>query len=161
MSTIKYMESEGARLKRAREARKLTLRSVAFLTDYSIGTISGVENGHDAPSPRLRSQLIAIYRISESWLKTGVGEMFDKLKEASDSARVKTPEFQRSLSASAHATILQLRRAAKAFKERAECDVMAAKVRAEALEAQALAIEEMADALEEKSKGVLTGLDKA
>jgi len=70
------MDSENARFKQARDAAGVTLEELAASTGYSIGTISGVENGHDAPSKRLRSELIRQLEINESWLTKGSGEMF-------------------------------------------------------------------------------------
>jgi transcriptional regulator with XRE-family HTH domain len=70
------MESEGVRFKAARLSLGLTLQAVAQKIGYSFGTISGVENGHDVPSKRLRSLLVEFLNVNESWLQTGKGEMF-------------------------------------------------------------------------------------
>jgi transcriptional regulator with XRE-family HTH domain len=69
------MDSESQRFKLAREQQRLTLQEVALMTGYSISTISGVENGHDQPSKRLRALLIDRLGLNESWLRTGKGEM--------------------------------------------------------------------------------------
>jgi transcriptional regulator with XRE-family HTH domain len=68
------MESENIRLKDVRFILGLTLKDVASAIGYSIGAISGVENGHDTPSPRLRRSLVEFYRINDEWLRTGKGE---------------------------------------------------------------------------------------
>ena len=69
------MESEGQRFKLAREEFHFTLRDVALMTGYSVSTISGVENGHDRPSKRLRQLLTDRLGINEEWLRTGKGQM--------------------------------------------------------------------------------------
>jgi transcriptional regulator with XRE-family HTH domain len=71
-------ESIFQRLKAAREQAGVTLTQLAERTGYAITTLSGVENEHDQPSKRLLSRWIEALAISESWLKTGQGEMFSR-----------------------------------------------------------------------------------
>ncbi len=72
------MESEGARFKKARKSLGFTLQLLSELTDFSVSTISGVENGQDRPSKRLRALLIEKLDINEPWLRTGKGQMFNE-----------------------------------------------------------------------------------
>lgn len=68
-------DSENTRLKASRLKSGLTLKQLAERIGYSVGTLSGVENGHDTPSGRLRNMLVDALGINEQWLRTGKGEM--------------------------------------------------------------------------------------
>jgi transcriptional regulator with XRE-family HTH domain len=70
------MDSEGTRFKQVRKKLGLTLQDMVLMTGYSMSTISGVENGHNQPSRRLRQLLIDKLDINEGWLRTGRGSMF-------------------------------------------------------------------------------------
>jgi transcriptional regulator with XRE-family HTH domain len=72
------MGSVSPRLRQAREQAGITLVQLAERTGYAVTTLSGVENGHDQPSKRLLWRWIQALAISESWLKTGEGEIFAK-----------------------------------------------------------------------------------
>ena len=71
-----FMDSENTRFKAARLSLGLTLKDVASKISYSVGAISGVENGHDTQACASRTLLIEFMHINESWLRTGKGEMF-------------------------------------------------------------------------------------
>lgn len=75
------MDSENARFKQVRQKLGLTLKDLVLMTGYSASTISGVENGHDRPSRRLRQMLIDRLGVGEHWLATGRGAMFKDSKE--------------------------------------------------------------------------------
>ena len=70
------------------------------MTGYSPSAISGVENGHDSPSNRLRRLLIQRLDINEEWLRTGKGEMFkpvfwdDLKKNTAPASQLYSPEEQ-------------------------------------------------------------------
>jgi len=58
-------KSEGDQFKKARKRLGLTLQDLVAKTGYSLSTISRVENGHDAPSKRLRAALNKHLQLSQ------------------------------------------------------------------------------------------------
>lgn len=80
------MDSEHSRLKHARELKGLTLQQLAAKIGYSVGTISGIENGHDKPSKRLKAVLLSALNLNQDWLATGKGQPFAVRAERPDVA---------------------------------------------------------------------------
>jgi transcriptional regulator with XRE-family HTH domain len=68
-----FSDSKRARLKQARETAGMTLAELSLKSGYAVGTLSSIENGHDAPSNRLLEALINILRINRDWLDSGEG----------------------------------------------------------------------------------------
>lgn len=67
-----------ARLRQARKQMKLKQREVAERLNVSEAAYSAWERGRD-PIPDVRAyQFCKEYNISERWLRTGVGEMFER-----------------------------------------------------------------------------------
>lgn len=67
-----------ARLRQARKQMKLKQREVAERLNVSEAAYSTWERGRD-PIPDVRAyQFCKEYNISERWLRTGVGEMFER-----------------------------------------------------------------------------------
>jgi transcriptional regulator with XRE-family HTH domain len=120
------MESENSRLKRARELKGLTLQQLAAKIGYSVGTISGIENGHDKPSKRLRVVLLSSLSLNEEWLASGRGKPFEVRALRPDDASTKAPPTAsevegmfRQLSPSTQHSVMQT-----VFKQSLrECDV--------------------------------------
>lgn len=66
------------RLKEARKLRKLTLKEVADLISVSESAVSNFERGRNNPSGPTLTLFCQKLQISESWLRTGEGEMEEK-----------------------------------------------------------------------------------
>jgi len=66
------------RLRTARKEAGLTLEELADGTGFAMTTFSSVENGHDAPSPRLLGAWIRRLRLNEEWLVAGTGRKFQR-----------------------------------------------------------------------------------
>lgn len=71
----------GARLKLAREARKMTQQELADAVDWDQGAIGNVER-RDSKSCRYTSALAAALNVDLEWLSTGNGEMQKSGNEA-------------------------------------------------------------------------------
>jgi transcriptional regulator with XRE-family HTH domain len=65
-----------ARLKQARQELGVTLEELAEGTGFALTTFSSVENGHDAPSPRLLEAWLRRLRVNETWVRDGTGKRF-------------------------------------------------------------------------------------
>lgn len=75
------------RLKEIRERLGKTLREVEQDTGIDDSLYSCMEKGTRRIKDRTIRVLNAIYGISESWLRFGEGEMFEKVEEISDRKR--------------------------------------------------------------------------
>lgn len=71
----------GARLKKLRKALKLTQESFASALGIDRGHIGNIENNTRQPSESLIKHICLRYGVSESWLKTGEGEMLTSPRE--------------------------------------------------------------------------------
>lgn len=67
-----------SRLKEARKKRGLTLREVADQIGISESAVSNIERGRNKPSGSTLALFCQKLHISESWLRTGEGEMEEK-----------------------------------------------------------------------------------
>ena len=74
----KFSEKMRARLRKARNQEGMTLEELADGTGFAMTTFSSVENGHDAPSPRLLEAWIRRLRLNPQWLAEGKGRIFER-----------------------------------------------------------------------------------
>ncbi len=73
-----FSEKMRARLKSVRKEVGMTLEELADGTGFAMTTFSSVENGHDAPSPRLLAAWMRRLRLNEEWLVDGTGRKFQR-----------------------------------------------------------------------------------
>ena len=73
-----FSEKMRERLRSARKELGMTLEELADGTGFAMTTFSSVENGHDAPSPRLLAAWTRRLRLNEEWLVAGTGRKFQR-----------------------------------------------------------------------------------
>lgn len=66
------------RMKQVRKLKKLTLKEIAELVGVTESTVSKYETGKFLPSDAVIQLFCQKLKISESWLRTGEGEMEEK-----------------------------------------------------------------------------------
>lgn len=66
------------RMKQVRKSKKLTLKEIAELVGVTESTVSKYETGKFLPSDAVIQLFCQKLHISESWLRTGEGEMEEK-----------------------------------------------------------------------------------
>jgi transcriptional regulator with XRE-family HTH domain len=71
-----FSEKMRERLRSARKEAGMTLEELADGTGFAMTTYSSVENGHDAPSPRLLETWIRRLNLNPQWAADGTGRMF-------------------------------------------------------------------------------------
>lgn len=88
-------------IKAVREALKLSQREFGEKLGVSRDVISNIEYGRVKPKELFLRLICQQYGVSENWMKTGEGEMFDstsyeaaKLHEALGIYKTLRPEFQ-------------------------------------------------------------------
>lgn len=69
----------GERVKQLRKAKGLTLEKFGSSLGISAASISGIELGKNGASNSTIKAICAVYGVSEDWLRTGEGEMFEEL----------------------------------------------------------------------------------
>lgn len=69
-STERMIKLDPAKLKNLREARKMTLKDVAFATSMSESRISNYENGIREPSAGTLMVLLDFYRVTQHEVST-------------------------------------------------------------------------------------------
>ena len=87
------------RVKAVRLALNLSQAKFAKSLSMSNGYIAGIELGHNNVNDRIVKLICFTYHVSENWLKTGEGEMFDEKPDrltelASSVFRELKPEYQ-------------------------------------------------------------------
>ena len=70
------------RFKHLRQSLKIKQQDFAKELAISQGHASDIENGRKAVSDRIVELLVLKYNVSESWLRTGEGEMFTPLSRS-------------------------------------------------------------------------------
>lgn len=70
------------RFKHLRQSLKIKQQDFAKELAISQGHASDIENGRKAVSDRIVEILVLKYNVSESWLRTGEGEMFTPLSRS-------------------------------------------------------------------------------
>lgn len=66
------------RIKQVRQELKLSQAKFATAISISNGYIAGIELGNRKVNERIVKLVCSVFHVSESWLKTGKGEMFEK-----------------------------------------------------------------------------------
>lgn len=74
------------RIKEIRSALTLTQQEFADRLSLKRNTIATYEMGKASPSDRTINDICEKYNVNESWLRTGVGEMFNDLPEEDEVA---------------------------------------------------------------------------
>lgn len=87
------------RVKQVRQSLNLSQAKFAQALSISNGYIAGIELGHNHVNDRIVKLICFTYNVSENWLKTGEGEMFDEkpnplLELASSVFKELKPEYQ-------------------------------------------------------------------
>ncbi|GHV81850.1 hypothetical protein AGMMS49991_04080 [Spirochaetia bacterium] len=96
-------ETINQRVRQVRVALDLNQRKFSTLLSLSSGYISGIEAEVRAVNGRLIKLIAAEFGVSEEWLKTGKGEMFNSPKVDEKSAKLVslfndfTPEYKEAL----------------------------------------------------------------
>lgn len=70
------MRTENDRIKEVRRAVNLTLEKFGERIGMKKSSLSQVENGTNSVSNQLRNAVCREFNVSETWLRTGEGEMF-------------------------------------------------------------------------------------
>jgi transcriptional regulator with XRE-family HTH domain len=97
------METMGARLKSARNKKKMTQEVVAKKLGISFGTLSGYERNYRDPDTETLSKLAEMYGVSVSWLVNGKEEklseyetkILNELKNIDESIKLEVLKFIR------------------------------------------------------------------
>ncbi|GHV89431.1 hypothetical protein AGMMS50267_17910 [Spirochaetia bacterium] len=96
-------ETINQRVRQVRVALDLNQRKFSTLLSLSSGYISGIEAEVRVVNGRLIKLIAAEFGVSEEWLKTGKGEMFNSPKVDEKSAKLVslfndfTPEYKEAL----------------------------------------------------------------
>ena len=69
--------TENERVRELRKTLGLTLDQFGSAVCVSNAAISHIESGKNAVSDRMRMMICREFRVSEAWLRTGEGEMFE------------------------------------------------------------------------------------
>lgn len=76
----------GQRIKQIRNYKKITQDDFADIIGLSKNFISLIETGNRTPSDRTISDICRVFNISETWLRTGEGEMLSPISRDSEIA---------------------------------------------------------------------------
>ncbi|GHV82592.1 hypothetical protein AGMMS49991_11500 [Spirochaetia bacterium] len=96
-------ETINQRIRQVRVALELSQRKFSTLLSLSSGYIAGIESESRQPNGRLIKLIVAEFGVSEEWLKTGNGEMFNSPKIDEKSAKLIslfndfTPKYKEAL----------------------------------------------------------------
>lgn len=87
------------RIKQVRKTLGLSQAKFAQAISISNGYIASIELGNRKVNDRIARLICSTYNVNESWLKSGVGEMFNlapdkKTKQAIDVFKELKPDFQ-------------------------------------------------------------------
>lgn len=88
------------RVKQVRQTLNLSQAKFAKALSISNGYIAGIELEHNNVNDRLIKLICFTYNVSENWLKTGEGSMFDETRDhlaeiAIASFRELKPDYQK------------------------------------------------------------------
>ena len=75
------MESISNRIKSLRKVEGLTQKEFANRLLVSQSYLSGLENGNEIPTNKLTKLICLEFGVNESWLISGLGEMYDNVYE--------------------------------------------------------------------------------
>lgn len=78
---------ENSRVKEVRKAKNLTLESFGKMLGVQKSAISKIERGENAVSDQIRLAICREFNVSETWLRTGEGEMFRELSRDEELAK--------------------------------------------------------------------------
>jgi len=75
------------RIKKLRKALDLTQQAFAEKIGCSRNLVANYEIGHRNPSSSVINNICKTFNVSETWLRTGAGEMFEQVNEAAELER--------------------------------------------------------------------------
>lgn len=78
------MENVGIRIKQLRKDLKLTQKQFAAATGYTNIQIHLVESGKVKPSDKFLQKICDVYKVSQEWLLTGVGDREARVDQVDD-----------------------------------------------------------------------------
>ena len=74
-------ESVNERIRALRKKLGLTLDSFGQKIGITMAAVSNIENGRSNPSNQVLLAICREFHVSETWIRTGEGEMMDQLDE--------------------------------------------------------------------------------
>lgn len=83
----------GERIKALREAEALTMRQFASRLAISSGAVSQIENGKTGISGQTIRSICREFGVSETWLRTGEGEMYQSSTREEELGRLVAQMF--------------------------------------------------------------------